>query len=206
MTIIEDSNENQMILEFLKAEINSQNPERSCVKEAIQNELEVLGLNENIITNGCITDGKNNERSKVLGAGRGYKKNLWLFKNFPNDITWKWVHLDNQDFKKIKYPKCEPWFELSDCTGLLLIAAKKILPNSEKHDKYKKAVLDLKNGGNFSEAPILITDGNNTIILEGCNRLTCYMLAMASGSQFNNIRVLLGYCSSKDLKKWAFYQ
>ncbi len=200
MRKIRPSNENEMINEFLKMEITSVR-----YMEQIKSVLEELHIDRDIVINGNIASEQENAiRAEILGRYRGYKKNEYLFKNFPTKIDWIWTVFDNEDISKIIYIEYSYWNELSNYTGSPLEAAKTIL--SEKtvydvpNDTAIKAAQKLKEGYKFPPL-IFLTDKseNRYIILEGHGRMTAYGLV---SDLFQDVSVLLGYCEQEELSNW----
>ena len=200
MKKIKKSSEEEMVLEFLKMELQSDRFSSKILKI-----LKNLKLDIDIINNGnLLNDNENRLRSVVLGQFRGYKLNKELFKNYPNKIKWYWVLLDEQDLEKIRYINYSYWNELSNFTNSPLEAAKTIFSGKEIYGVSNKGFLEasdyLKDGGIFPPL-IMITDMNETkyVILEGHKRLTAYAL---SPEYFKNVSVLLGYCSTENFANW----
>ena len=78
MKIIRTANESEMILDFLKGEINSNRFNSELIKVLRQ-----LGLDKDIIINGDISNQEeNNNRLKIMSIFRGYPDKE-LFENFP---------------------------------------------------------------------------------------------------------------------------
>ena len=198
MEILEGVSEDLMVLEFLKAEIKSKNPDHN-IQEMIHCALRHLGKNEEIIFSGNIHDGQNEERNKVLEY-RGYRKDAGIFRNFPQKIQWYLVKLDKQDFKRIKYINQPKWNELSSNTRLLTEAAKKILnsDNKEKYQNYFDGAEYLRNGNDFP-LPIIITDGQKMTILEGHNRLTIYAIEQHC---WQYVKAIVGCCNTPEFNNW----
>ena len=80
MKVVRESNENEVVLNFLTGELQS---ERFNIK--LKKTLKDLKKTEQIITKPNLNNQKeNNLRKEVLGKFRGYGKNVDLFENFPN--------------------------------------------------------------------------------------------------------------------------
>jgi len=199
MRKIKPSNENEMVYEFLKMEIDSERFKNSL--EAILNEMCIC---KRIITNGNITSEQENiVRAEILRRFRGYRDEE-LFENFPANIEWMWAEFSRDDISKIIYIEYSYWNELSNYTGSPLEAAKTILsgktvfnvPNDGAIEGAKK----LRTGHRFPPL-IFLTDKNENryIILEGHGRMTAYGLVP---DLFENVTVLLGYCNNDELDKW----
>jgi len=199
MKKIKASNENEMIYEFLKMELNSDR-----YGEQIETILKGLNLDRNIIINGNLESADENVmRAIILKRFRGYRDTA-LFKNFPEVVMWIWTSFDTEDINKIQYIKTKYWNELSNHTSSPLEAAKTILssppPYNETNDRYIKRAQEIKQGHVFPPL-IFLTDCDEQryIVLEGHVRVTAYALVP---DLFQNVPVLLGYCDSESLCKW----
>lgn len=193
------SNENEMIYEFLKMEIDSDR-----FTEKIEVVLKELHIDRNIITNGDIKSEQENVlRVDILKRFRGWR-NEELFENFPTKIDWIWTVFNREDISKIIYINYSYWNELSNYTGSPLEAAKSILSGKTVYnvpnDRAIEGAQKLKEGCTFPPL-IMLTDASESryIILEGHGRMTAYGLVP---ELFQNISVLLGYCDSYELKQW----
>jgi len=199
MRKIKDSNENEMIYEFLKMEFFS-----NRYKEQIETVLEEMNLSRDVIISGDLaSEYENKLRTKILARFRGYPDKE-LFENFPTHIEWAWTEFEHDDLSKIKYINYSYWNELSNYTGSPLEAAKTILAGITIYDVPNDTALKgaqlLKEGHKFPPL-IFLTDENKQryIILEGHGRMTAYGLVP---DLFRNVSVLLGRCSCEDLDKW----
>lgn len=199
MRIIKPSSEAEMILEFLKMELNSER-----YKGRIEDALKELNIESSIIAAGSIESEQENViRADVLKKFRGWPDKE-IFENFPVQVDWYWTEFENKDLPKIRYIEYSYWNELSNYTGSPLEAAKTIrsgrtvfdVPN----DNALKGMEGLKDGLSFPPM-IFLTDRHEKryIILEGHSRMTVYGLVP---DLFQNVPVMLGFCKSGELKKW----
>ena len=200
MKIIKQSTENEMIYEFLKMEIAS-----IRYAEQIKSILDELHLSTEIITNGNILSQQENAaRAEMLNRFRGYGRNEELFTNYPASVNWVWAIFGNEDIEKIKYIEYSYWNELSNYTGSPAEAAKTIRAGKTiydvPNDGFLIAAQKLKNGCTFPPL-ICLTDETESryILLEGHLRMTAYAL---EPEFFQNVSVLVGYCSGEALDKW----
>ena len=112
MKLIRKANEDEMILEFLKGELNSKR-----FNGSLDNIINELGLDSSIIFNGNIENKKENlDRLNVMKKFRGYPDN-GLFENFPKINEWKYLELDEKDIDNIYYIDYDYWNELSNGTS-----------------------------------------------------------------------------------------
>jgi len=199
MRKIKPSNEDEMIYEFLKMELNSDR-----YKEKIEAILNEMKIEKNIIINGNImSEEENTLRIEILKRFRGWR-NKELFENFPSKVEWIWTEFGKEDMAKIFYIEYSYWNELSNYTGSPIEAAREILSGKTVFDMpttdFIKIAQKLKEGNIFAPM-IFLTDKSESryIILEGHVRMTAYSLAP---EYFENISVLLGYCDREELNQW----
>ena len=199
MRKIKSSNEDEMVYEFLKMEINSDR-----YRESIESVLKEMHVSEDIIINGStISEQENILRSEILRRFRGWR-NKELFENFPIKIEWVWTEFDRADILKIVYIEYSYWNELSFYTGSPLEAAKYVLSGNPLYDMPTDGAVKnaqwLINGNKFPPM-IFLTDKSEQryIILEGHGRMTAYGLVPVL---FQDVSVLLGYCRREELDKW----
>lgn len=200
MKVVCNSNENEMIYEFLKMELSS-----SRYSKKIINILNEMHLNTEILIKGNIVNmNENIARKEILGCFRGYGENRELFERFPINIEWKWTLFDRDDLDKTIYINYSYWNELSNYTGSPIEAARTILSGKTiydvPNDGFIKISQDLNDGQTFPSLIMLTDEYNNQyIILEGHKRMTAYGL---NPELFSDISVLLGFCNDIELKKW----
>lgn len=199
MRKIRPSNEDEMVFEFLKMEINSDR-----YREQIEKILAEMQADRAIVTNGDIKSKQQNIlRSEILRRFRGWR-NEELFENFPEKIDWAWTEFEKEDMAKIFYIVYSYWDEISNYTGSPLEAAKEILAGKTVFGEPTTAFIEiaqkLKEGHKFAPM-IFLTDEKKSryIIVEGHARMTAYGLAP---EYFENIPVLLGCCDSAELNRW----
>lgn len=199
MDILRMSSEDEMVLEFLKAEYFSDRFSEH-IKEIMKEHL----LNEHLILSGDINNAdENTARKKLLGLFRGYGLDLELFERFPKNIKWHLCCFKNGDLKNIRYIDYSYWNELSAGTRSPLVAAKQILSGAkiygQSSDGFLRAAEFIKKGGKFARPIFLTSDFLHFVIVEGHLRITAYALADA---WFDNIECFVGECSDADLKNW----
>lgn len=197
MKIIRNSCEEEMILEFLKGEINSKR-----FNQKLYDILKELNISSEIITNGDInSDGQNKLRLKIMNKFRGYPDRE-LFENFPKIYEWKYVQFDLDDLDNIYYIDYDYWNELSNRTSKLYEAAKNIKNGIEIYDVSNKPFID---GMKFLDddkfpAIILITcNGEKNLVIEGHSRITIYGLRP---EKFVNSFGFIGYCTEEEMEKY----
>jgi len=200
MKILRESLENEMILEFLKAESTSER-----FSQEINNAMEKLGLDKSIVFSADLqNETENIKRKKLLGEFRGYGVGKELFENFPTDFTeWSFCSFSRPDLEKIRYIDYSYWNELSAGTRKPLSAAETIrngvLIYDLSNDGFLNAAEYIKNGGAFPKLFFITSDYESFVIVEGHFRMTAYALVPEC---FNDIEVIVGKCSSEQLNAW----
>ena len=200
MKILRESSENEMILEFLKAESTSER-----FSQQMKKIMEKLGFDENVVFSANLqSEIENMQRKKLLGEFRGYGLGKDLFENFPTQFTeWCLCSFLSSDLEKIRYIDYSYWNELSAGTGKPLIAAETIRSGMRiydlSNDGFCHAAEYIKNGGAFSKLFFLTSDYENFVIVEGHFRMTAYALVPEC---FNEIEVIVGKCDRDELNLW----
>lgn len=137
MKFIRNSNESEMILEFLKGELNSKR-----FNKDLNNVISELGIDSNIILNGKIGDEQENiDRLKIMNKFRGYP-NKKLFERFPKIKEWKFLELNEKDIDNIYYIDYDYWNKLSNGTSKPVEAAKVINSGKEIYGISNQPFLD----------------------------------------------------------------
>lgn len=197
MKIIRESNEDEMILEFLKGEINSKR-----FNKDICNVLSSMNLNEAIIHNGDITNEQENfQRLKIMKLFRGYPDEE-LFENFPKMNEWKLIELNESDIDNIYYIDYDYWNELSNGTSKPVEAAKMIQSGKEIFDVSNQPFLDgVEYSKNNIFPPVILITCNDEkyLIIEGHSRMTVYGF---EPSKLNGTFAYIGYTTEEEMKKY----
>lgn len=202
MKYIKKSSENEMIVVFLRAEIDSKRFGSNVAREFTQ-----LNVSRKLIDRPNLIDNQENAlRRKILANYRGYGRNTALFNNFPQVVEWDWVEFSQEDLKKIMYMNYDYWNGLSGGSRLPRDAVRNILNGVEifnqSNKRFFEAVEALKNEQKFP--PIIVVSSSkegNIVVLEGHLRLTAYMLEPQAVSQYT--KMIIG--NSPDFNKWVFY-
>ena len=199
MKLLRKSSEDEMILEFLKAEYTSVRFS-STLKDVLWD----FGCDRNIIFSADMQDAvENRTRKRILGAYRGYGEDRELFECFPEIFEWSLCSFSDNDIEKIKYIDYSYWNELSAGTQMPLDAAKTIRNGIKiydvANDGFLQAAEYIKNGGTFPKLFFLTEDYENFVIVEGHLRMTAYALVPEC---FKDVEVIVGKCSSEQLAQW----
>ena len=197
MKLIRKTNEAEMILEFLKGELNSKR-----FNEDLNNAINELGLDSSIILNGNIEDEQeNNDRLKIMKKFSGYPDEE-LFERFPNIEEWKFLELNESDIDNIYYIDYDYWNELSNGTSKPVEAAKVIKSGKEIYEVSNQPFLDGVEYNKTNKFPpvILITCNNEKyLIIEGHSRMTVYGF---NSNKLNGTYAYVGYTTEEEMKKY----
>jgi len=173
--IISQVQEDEVIAEFLFAEINSDR-----FNEEI---LHALGDHDlNLLIKPNLNDQAENQiRRDILGQTRGFGRNTDLFENFPTEVKWYRALFGRQDLNKVMYINYSYWNELSSNTRLPLQASKNIMNHIEVFGISNEGFLDinlaLKNGKVFPRLIFVsMNENSRVVVLEGHARLTAFYL------------------------------
>ena len=197
MNLIRKTNEAEMILEFLKGELNLKR-----FNEDLNNAINELGLDLNIILNGNINDDQENiDRLKIMKKFRGYPDEE-LFERFPKIEEWKYLELNEKDIDNIYYIDYDYLNELSNGTSKPVEAAKVIKSGKEIYEVSNQPFLDGVEYNKTNKFPpvILITCNNEKyLIIEGHSRMTVYGF---NSNKLNGTYAYVGYTTEEEMKKY----
>ena len=194
------SSDDEMVLTFLKAELKTEKP---VYRDFLEKVLKQRGLNEEIISDGNLSDDNENSiRTDILREYRGYKNNELLFEGFPDKVSWYWGFLEREDLVKLRYLNSAHWVKLSGNTRSPTETAKRILSGKISNEDFSHITVYLKSGGLLPPI-ILISDPSEEryIILDGIHRATAYAL---EPDHLQNAKALIGYTERELLSKWRW--
>ena len=197
MKNIKNSTEHEMILEFLKGELNSNrfNEKLICI-------INKLNLNLDLITNGDVSNNNDNlSRLKIMKEYRGYPDKE-LFENFPKIDNWSFAELSPEDINKIFYVDYDYWNELSNNTSSPLEAVKTINAGKEIYEVSNQPFIDgVKYLENSKFPPVILITCNDEkyLIIEGHSRMTVYGF---DPSKLEETYAYIGHCIPEEMKKY----
>lgn len=202
MKAIRASSEDEMIAEFLSAELTSARFGRQ-----ILDALKECGAPEGMVRNPDLHNKKENRlRRAVFTKYREYGSNRGLFENFPSDVRWERVSFTREEVKRIRYIDYSYWVELSGGSRLAADAALNIRRGvtafGQSNDRFFEAAASLRSGGRFP--PLIVVSKDRTsriVVLEGHVRLTAYLLEPELMPK--EIEALIGY--SPGFTAWNLY-
>jgi hypothetical protein len=192
LEILGRATEDEMVLEFLRAEIEN-------VPEWTRYVIEAPNLN----------DETENERRRCLLSNRGYGWNQFPFRDFPANVSWHHATLTVGELSSVRYMNREPtWCRFSEGTRSIPHGVRNIgkglFPDDPKADP--SAVISRIASGVEQERsfPELILVGTpdaapeQLVLLEGHKRATAYVY-MGKPAE---IRVLTGF--SPGMRHWPW--
>jgi hypothetical protein len=162
--------ENEMILAFLKAEVES-----SRFHERVEYGIAATGITRTeLLDNANLLDGRQNEaRFRILAWFRGYRQNSLLFSGFPGDATWRRVELRPDELPKLRFAKELSWQQMSDNTREISRLVEK-LNRGELPQEDAQRILAIQrrfeNGEIFPDLIAAEGDNSEIILIEGHSR------------------------------------
>jgi len=192
------SNENEMVLAFLKAEIDS--PRFGA---DYQNLMQQSGQDKSeLIDSASLFDPLQNAARRVLlGDARGYGNNIYLFAGFPQNVAWRRVKITSDDYATLMYTNYPAWIKLSGGSRKVVDGAKNI--GSVAVDEHAisgiQAVAEAVRMGQRYPELIAVEAANGIVLVEGHIRATAYVLAAPD----LEVEVILG--TSLMMHNWVCY-
>ena len=191
------SSEDEMVLEFIKAE--------SASSEWLENYTFSEGFSyDELITHGDLSDEYQNSTRRSMLNYRGYATRTGLFAGFPLEIEWNFYRFTIAEIAEFKYANCPPWSHLAGQARLVRDGAHAIDddPNRvvglgirvEKVDAIRDR---LKSGVALARLIVAAID-STFVIVEGQSRAT----ALAGIAFEWNVEVLVG--RADDFKHWYY--
>jgi hypothetical protein len=194
--------ENQMVLAFLRAEIDS--PRFGQIYKHYLDQLQAIGVTRKALLDNADLDSSrdNAQRMAILKAVRGYGGNALLFTRFPNDVRWCRLGLEPADWIRVKYANYPTWVDLSGGTRVVADGAKNIdsvVAAENVNQNVKALVVELRKGKRYPELIGVKNDNDEIVLVEGHSRATAYAVAKL----VEPVQSFVG--SSPNMKDWAFY-
>jgi hypothetical protein len=185
VTMQRAASEEEMILEFLKAEYRRPLIDDADLSDAQQNA----------------------QRAQMLDQRRGYTSRRYIFTNFPRDVHWRCSTLMSKDFEHLRYVNSSPWRPLAGADLRVVDGADRIKQNSFNRaipdiemlvSKIRSIARSINEGRDPGAALILAEVGDGRmVLLEGNHRATAYVIANVA----RPIATLIG--SSPGIIVWA---
>jgi hypothetical protein len=162
-----DGLENEMVLAFLAAEIDSNRFGYLYVDN-----LGALNLGRDLIDKAHLNSERENaSRRLLLGSVRGYGKNEALFTGFPRDAVWRKGAVN---IREVKYANYHDWVALSGGTRLVMDGAGACVTG--KLRPYLDLAKSIEKGKHFPELIVADTGANGIVLIEGHTRATAYAI------------------------------
>ena len=198
METIRETNENEMLLEYLKCEVNS-----NRFGGKLEETLEELKLTKDIIFNANLDNQQENEQRKlIMKKFREYPIGD-IFENFPKEIKWFYVEFEKGDFEKIYFLNWPCWNERTNNSAKPKDAAKNIFNGIEFDDipneMFFKGLEYLENGNKFSPIIAITCNEDKFVLIEGHSRVTVYAM---KPELFVGTYGYVGICSQEEMKKY----
>jgi hypothetical protein len=198
VTDIGPATENEMILAFLRAEIDSSRFGTAYAQILSNSRIDRQWLIDRADLN---SDGENRARKELLGLVRGFGNDSFLFRGFPPGVQWRRVGLEPTDWNKVKYANYPTWVSLSGGTRVVADGAKNIdsVLVEDANENIKAVAAGVRSGKRYAE--LIGVDGvsGDIILAEGHTRATAYALAQLPKC----VECIVG--SSPNMATWAFY-
>lgn len=199
MRILRDASEEEMVLAFLREELDSRR-----FREPILQALKDAGASEELILEGDITSERQNVlRGRVLGLFRGYPDRE-IFEHYPPNVAWKYGAFEAADLNKLRYVDYSYWNELSKGTSCPVQAAETLRKGEEIYGISNQYFLEgkkmLEQGMTFPPLIVLTCGNQKYLILEGHCRATAYALLPQA---FEGAETYVGFCSAEALLRKA---
>ena len=204
MRFIKDINENEMVIAFLQAEIDS-----ARYGELLNQLLSQNGYDRSIIDHPIIDDPTENAvRAELLASARGYKVNTALFQRFPANIQWKLIGLNKDEVANLRYINDSiyegEWGALTGNTRLVKDAVWNIrngAPVNETVSRILKIAADFDGGKTYAELICVAkTVADPHVLIEGHSRATAYVISDALPEE---LPIIIGI--SDLIEQWVFF-
>jgi hypothetical protein len=109
LKILGPTTEANMVLAFLRAELNSPTHPTNDNTAGVRYWLAKRRFDPSLIEQGDATDETQNaKRELVLGDWRGYKRNAILFVGFPDDVSWSRALPRSGELAEARYTASRP--------------------------------------------------------------------------------------------------
>jgi len=194
MQIIRDSSEEEMVLMFLAAEVDS--PQFGRGARGALGEI-------SLVRNPDLSDATANARRKgALATYRGYGMNKLLFEGFPRMVAWKLVEVTVSELGKFHYARVTPWTTLSKGSLLVHDGAANVQTVPAEYANANILAVERAIAGHQAFPPLIATaqaTDDRHFLLEGHTRASAYVRALAPNE---TLQVIIGYVA--DLSGWRW--
>ena len=196
MKIIRESNEDEMLIEYLKCEVNS-----NRFGEKLGKTLEELNFSKDIILNANLDNQQENEQRKlIMKKFREYPTGD-IFVDFPKDINWVSVKFEEGDLDKVFFLNWPCWNKRTNNSGKPSDAVHNIFNGVEFEDipneKFIKGLEYLEKGNKFNPIIAVTCNWERCVLIEGHSRVTVYAM---KPELFTGSFGYIGVCSKAEMK------
>src|SRR5215216_5762811 len=172
MLMLGAASEDQVVLAFLRAEIDSPKRRLDYLPRLQARRLDRARL----IDVADLSDPSANcARRLILGAARGYGRGEWLFKGCPADTKWERVLVEPADFDRLKYISRDlDWLNLSGKTRRVPDGARNLDTNQRVAEKVRETQREIEQGRSMAELILVEADDGALVVVEGQARATAF--------------------------------
>ena len=122
----------------------------------------------------------NRYRQELLGALRGYKREIQLLRLFPDAVLWERALFSASELREVRYINYDYWLELSGGTRMPADGAARVRQGIQVFgkgtDSFWRVAEAVRRGVPFREMILVSHDGVRWVVIEGHVRLTAFML------------------------------
>ena len=202
MIDLEEACENDVVLAFLRAEIDAPRYQKGHLR-FLQS---IARSRTSLIDQGDLgNEFDNHVRAICLALTRGYGLNTGLFRGYPNDIVWRRFEVELSELSQFLYANYHALSEIGGPGRLVSEGAKKVVAGLQVLSAEAREFVDgvpivaerVKAAQQFPEL-VAVRDAHsqNIVLMEGHTRATAFVIAQKPSS----VRVLLG--SSARMHEW----
>jgi hypothetical protein len=197
--VIGPATEDDMVLAFLRAEIES-----SRFAGDLLALLARRGLDRTIVDQADLSDAEANfRRREVLEEHRGPRRGpgAGVFNGFPDDVSWSWAALNPAELADVRYIHWDYWLEVSGGTRRPADAIARMRHQWDAPGDEVREVADALARGSMPLEIVVVglPAGRDLVVLEGHVRLTGLLLRPEQLPP--EVRVLLG--TSPRIAEWG---
>lgn len=199
MKLIKEISTDQMIGEFLKAELHS-----SRFREGSLKALRMLGYSESLVENPDYGDtAQNQNRAKVLSLCRGWPDTN-LFTHFPRQVKWFDAKVPLAELKKAYRLKSH--VNMTDVERSLAVTASRVMKNMKVENIENQLIHEIRDKIERQQSlpPIILVGkslvGGKRVLIEGHSRSVAY----SSFEQLEfDIPAIIGI--SEEITSWDYF-
>jgi hypothetical protein len=199
MKTLRPSTEDEMVLTFVRAEVESTDIGDSCRKS-----MALLGIDRvRDIDHGIATDPNQNRlRGSLLQILRGYNDNA-LFLKYPAKVEWRLVEAEVGELRDFKYAAVPSLIIISGETRRVGDGAKTVVAGTAEgkfSSRVMGTVASIKNSEPLPDMIAVESDDKQIVLLDGHGRATAYVISEYA----QPIKVLIG--TSPLINQWYHFE